>query len=131
MVYTESTDADYGALVTTYASLDGWLTTVYNQVNQSKYYTELYDDNLAHYNYQLYDEKNDVTYVEDKNTKYNFYSSYNSHYRKYYSNLQPNRDKETLNAIIYGTVPLGLIVLLIMLCYCGCIKCKKKTIMEV
>ena len=131
MVYTESTDADYGTLVTTYASLDGWLTTVYNQVKQSTYYTELYDDNLAHYNYQLYDETNDVTYIEDKNTKYNFYSSYNSHYRKYYSNLQPNRDKETLNAIIYGTVPLGLIVLLIMLCYCGCIKCKKKTIMEV
>ena len=104
---------------------------MYNKGKQSKYYTWLYDDKLARYTYQAYDKLSDVTYVEEKDTKYNVYSTYNSHYRKFYSNLQPNRDKETLHAIIYGTVPLGLIVLMILLCYCGCIKCKKKAIMEV
>lgn len=126
MKYEEKRNGQYGMVDSVYKSLDGMMTTYYNAGAQATYYEKFYPDwQSSHMTYTVYDTLNHTLTVTESDSFYHFYSNYDAATGTYYTPWMPNTDRETLIAILGGTLPLGVIAILIAMCQCGCIKCKR------
>jgi hypothetical protein len=81
MLTTSSVNANYGLTDYTYYSLDGRLSTYYDSGQQTTYFVQKYadmQDAYSMFTYLTLDKRFNIT--ETRDSKYSFYSVYNSEY---------------------------------------------------